>query len=80
VIGEWVGAGRGLGYLMLLANGRARIELMFAAPLALAIVLTVLLNAAVDRARGGCRSGARDDGAEDAAVSAREIRAWSRAV
>lgn len=31
VIGEWVGASQGLGYLMLLANGRAKTDLMFAA-------------------------------------------------
>ncbi|MFD2739147.1 ABC transporter permease [Sulfitobacter aestuarii] len=43
VIGEWVGASRGLGYLMLLANGRAKIDLMFASLLTLA-VLTVLLH------------------------------------
>jgi putative hydroxymethylpyrimidine transport system permease protein len=49
VIGEWVGASRGLGYLMLFANGRARIDLMFAALLVLA-VLTILLHAAVDAA------------------------------
>jgi putative hydroxymethylpyrimidine transport system permease protein len=48
VIGEWVGASRGLGHLMLLANGRAKIDLMFAALIVLAI-FTVLLHAAVDR-------------------------------
>ena len=42
VIGEWVGASKGLGYLMLLANGRAKIDLMFASLITLA-VLTVLL-------------------------------------
>ena len=36
VIGEWVGAAHGLGYLMLLANGRAKTDLMFAAVIALA--------------------------------------------
>lgn len=46
VIGEWVGASRGLGYLMLLANGRAKTDLMFAALIVLA-VLTVLLHTAV---------------------------------
>jgi len=46
VIGEWVGASRGLGYLMLLANGRAKIDLMFAALIVL-IVMTMLLRAAV---------------------------------
>lgn len=47
IIGEWVGASRGLGYLMLLANGRARIDLMFAALIVLA-VLTLILHAVVD--------------------------------
>ncbi|WP_420863678.1 ABC transporter permease [Algirhabdus cladophorae] len=46
VIGEWVGASQGLGYLMLLANGRAKIDLMFASLIALAI-LTVLLHKAI---------------------------------
>lgn len=52
IIGEWVGASRGLGYLMLLANGRSKTDLMFAALIVLA-VFTVLLHAAVDRA---CRA------------------------
>ena len=43
VIGEWVGSSQGLGYLMLLANGRAKIDLMFASLIALA-VFTVLLH------------------------------------
>jgi len=47
IIGEWVGASQGLGYLMLLANGRAKIDLMFAALAVLAIV-TVALRALVD--------------------------------
>ncbi|MFC3613524.1 ABC transporter permease [Lutimaribacter marinistellae] len=49
VIGEWVGASRGLGYLMLLANGRAKTDLMFAAMLTLG-VFSVLLHLAVRRA------------------------------
>ncbi|WP_299841863.1 ABC transporter permease [uncultured Jannaschia sp.] len=48
IIGEWVGASRGLGYLMLLANGRAKIDLMFAALIVLA-VLTLILHATVDK-------------------------------
>ncbi|WP_380058702.1 ABC transporter permease [Falsihalocynthiibacter sp. SS001] len=48
VIGEWVGASKGLGYLMLLANGRVKTDLLFAALIVLA-VLTVLLHLAVDR-------------------------------
>jgi len=47
VIGEWVGASRGLGYLMLYANGRSKIDLMFAALFVLAM-MTVLLRALID--------------------------------
>jgi len=43
VIGEWVGASNGLGYLMLLANGRAKIDLMFASLFVLA-AFTVALH------------------------------------
>ncbi|MGU3574338.1 ABC transporter permease [Brucellaceae bacterium C25G] len=42
VIGEWVGASKGLGYLMLLANGRAKTDLMFAALFILAIFTLIL--------------------------------------
>lgn len=38
VVGEWVGSSRGLGYLMLQANGRMQIDLMFAALIALAAI------------------------------------------
>jgi putative hydroxymethylpyrimidine transport system permease protein len=48
IIGEWVGASQGLGYLMLLANGRAKTDLMFAALIVLA-VLTIALHAAVNK-------------------------------
>ena len=48
VIGEWVGASRGLGYLMLLANGRAKTDLMFAALITLG-VLSILLYVAVSK-------------------------------
>ena len=44
IIGEWVGASSGLGYLMLLANGRVKIDLMFASLIALCI-FTMLLRA-----------------------------------
>lgn len=49
VIGEWVGASKGLGYLMLLANGRAKTDLMFASLFALAI-MTLLLHVAASKA------------------------------
>lgn len=38
VLGEWVGASAGLGYLMLHANSRMQIDLMFAALLVLAML------------------------------------------
>lgn len=38
VIGEWAGAGRGLGYLMLYANSRVAPDLLFAALLLLALL------------------------------------------
>lgn len=49
VIGEWVGASKGLGYLMLLANGRAKTDLMFASLFTLAI-MTLLLHFTVSKA------------------------------
>jgi len=47
VVGEWVGSSAGLGYLMLHANGRVQIDLMFAALVVLA-TLAVALYAVVD--------------------------------
>ncbi len=42
VVGEWVGSSAGLGYLMLHANGRMQIDLMFAALLTLALFAVAL--------------------------------------
>ncbi len=47
IVGEWVGSSQGLGYLMLLASGRAKIDLMFAA-LAVLAVMTVVLRMLVN--------------------------------
>ena len=47
VIGEWIGASKGLGYLMLMANARTRIELMFAA-LVLIVAMTLILHKGAD--------------------------------
>lgn len=44
VIGEWVGASGGLGYLMLYANGRVKTDLMFATILTLAIMAIIFLK------------------------------------
>ncbi len=46
VVGEWVGSSAGLGFLMLHANGRMQIDLMFAALITLAIVAVTLYFAA----------------------------------
>jgi len=42
IIGEWVGSSRGLGYLMLMANGRGQTDLMFAALMVLAAMSLIL--------------------------------------
>ena len=42
VVGEWVGASAGLGYLMLHANARLQTDLMFAALLTLAVFAVIL--------------------------------------
>jgi putative hydroxymethylpyrimidine transport system permease protein len=47
VIGEWVGSSAGLGHLMLHANARMQIDLLFAALLILA-AMALALYAAVD--------------------------------
>lgn len=47
IIGEWVGSSAGLGYLMLHANGRMQIDLLFAA-LAVLATLAIALYFAVD--------------------------------
>ena len=56
VIGEWVGASKGLGYLMLLANGRVKTDLMFASIIALmAITLSLYLAMAYAEKRALAR-------------------------
>jgi putative hydroxymethylpyrimidine transport system permease protein len=48
VVGEWVGASRGLGYLMLNANARMQIDLMFAALFSI-VTFSLLLYFTVDK-------------------------------
>ncbi len=48
IVGEWVGSSGGLGFLMLHANARMQVDLMFAALLVLA-AMALTLYAAVDR-------------------------------
>jgi putative hydroxymethylpyrimidine transport system permease protein len=48
VIGEWVGSSRGLGFLMLNANARMQIDLVFAVLFVL-ILLTLILYFVVDQ-------------------------------
>ncbi len=44
-IGEWVGARRGLGYLMIQSNARLRVDLVFAAILMLSVLGLLLFGA-----------------------------------
>lgn len=48
VIGEWVGGARGLGALMILANGRMKTDLMFAA-LIVVVVMSLIVHRIIDR-------------------------------
>ncbi len=48
IIGEWIGASHGLGYLMLNANARMQIDMMFAS-LIVIILLALLLYFSVDK-------------------------------
>ena len=53
IVGEWVGSSAGLGYLMLHANARMQVDVMFAALLTLAIFAVALyfsVDAALRRA------------------------------
>ncbi|SEO29914.1 putative hydroxymethylpyrimidine transport system permease protein [Salinihabitans flavidus] len=60
VIGEWVGSSRGLGYLMLMANGRGQTDLMFAALIvlaALSLALFVVFDTVLRRNGAGTGRG-----------------------
>jgi len=48
IVGEWVGSSEGLGYLMLYANARLQIDVLFAALLTLA-VLAITLYFTIDK-------------------------------
>lgn len=48
VVGEWVGASAGLGYLMIYSNARMQTDMMFAA-LAILLAVALLLFTLVDR-------------------------------
>ena len=48
VVGEWVGASKGLGFLMLNANARMQIDLMFAALFTL-VIFSLMLYFVVDK-------------------------------
>ena len=51
VIGEWVGGARGLGALMIQANGRMKTDLMFAA-LIVVVALSLTIYTTINRALG----------------------------
>src|SRR5947207_2127332 len=48
IVGEWVGSSRGLGYLMLNANARLQIDMMFATLLVI-IFLALIIYFCVDK-------------------------------
>ncbi|MDS8896502.1 ABC transporter permease subunit, partial [Streptococcus pneumoniae] len=47
VVGEWVGSSEGLGYLMIHANARMQVDLMFAALLIL-VAISLCLYFSID--------------------------------
>jgi putative hydroxymethylpyrimidine transport system permease protein len=49
IVGEWVGSSKGLGYLMLNANARMQIDMMFAA-LIVIIIMSLVLYWCIDQA------------------------------
>ena len=49
IVGEWVGSSQGLGFLMLHANARLQIDVMFAALFVLA-VMALLIYFSIDAA------------------------------
>jgi putative hydroxymethylpyrimidine transport system permease protein len=59
VIGEWVGASSGLGFVMIQANARMQTDTLFAAMVILAI-LTVLARVAIDRLTANLTPWARE--------------------
>jgi len=54
IVGEWVGSSRGLGHLMLMANGRGQTDLMFATLIVLA-AQSLVLFAGIERIAKGRR-------------------------
>ena len=65
IVGEWVGSSAGLGYLMLHANARLQVDLMFAALFVLAL-LAVTLYFAMDRLLRRAVAWQSDDAADEA--------------
>lgn len=59
VVGEWVGASGGLGFVMVQANARMQADMVFAA-MALLALLCVVLRLAIDRLTAGLAPWARE--------------------
>jgi len=49
IVGEWVGSSQGLGYLMITANARMQIDLMFSS-LIMLILISLLMYFSIDKA------------------------------
>ena len=60
VVGEWVGAAGGLGFIMIQANARMQADQLFAAMLVLAL-FSVLLRLLIDRLTAGLAPWAREE-------------------
>ncbi|MFD1744972.1 ABC transporter permease [Rhizobium helianthi] len=60
VVGEWVGASGGLGFVMMQANARLQTDVMFAA-MAILALFTVLLRLVTDRLTANLVPWARED-------------------
>jgi len=69
VIGEWVGAGAGLGYLMLSANAQLRVAEVFAAILCLTPIGLLLLGLVIALERWALPWQSRTEGAADAPLA-----------
>lgn len=62
VVGEWVGASAGLGFVMVQSNARMQTDTVFAA-MALLAAMTLLLRSLVDRVTAGLTPWAPESGA-----------------
>ncbi|MCJ9753999.1 ABC transporter permease subunit, partial [Neorhizobium sp. BETTINA12A] len=73
VVGEWVGASGGLGFVMVQANARMQTDTVFAAMVILAI-LTLILRLLIDRLTSGLAPWASEADPESSSASRSSVR------